>query len=138
FLSGQGRSGNMVRALAIRFMHIGVQVHVAGEPTTPAIGAGDLLVAVSASARTKATLEHIQVARKVGAGVALVTTVADAPDSIDRVLRLPVRSAVPSAQHAGSLFEQTILLLGDSLAWHVQRQLGVDDAALDARHANLQ
>jgi len=41
-------------------------------------------------------------------------------------------------QHAGSLFEQAILLLGDALAWHVQQRLGVADAQLDARHANLQ
>lgn len=138
FFSGQGRSGNMVRALAIRLMHIGVQVHVAGEPTAPAIGAGDLLVAVSASARTKATLEHIAVARKAGATVALVTTVRQPPEGADTVLCLPVRHGVGTVQHAGSLFEQAILLLGDALAWHVQQRLGVADAQLDARHANLQ
>jgi 6-phospho-3-hexuloisomerase len=53
-------------------------------------------------------------------------------------LTIPARSAVSTDQHAGSLFEQTILLLGDAIAWQIQRKLGVDDRLLNERHANLQ
>lgn len=138
FLSGQGRSGNMVRALAIRFTHIGLAVNVAGEPTAGAIGPGDLLIAVSASATTKATLEHMRVAKQKGAAVALVTTVQREVEHADLRLTLPIRSTVPTVQHAGSLFEQAFLLVGDALAWDVQQRLGVTDRTLDERHANLQ
>jgi 6-phospho-3-hexuloisomerase len=138
FFSGQGRSGLMARALAIRFMHIGLAVYVAGEPGTPAICAGDLLIAVSASARTGTTLEHIRVARKCGAKVALISTKKPDFEGIDILLEIPVRSRVATAQHAGSLFEQTVLILGDAIAWHIQKKLGVDDCLLNERHANLQ
>jgi 6-phospho-3-hexuloisomerase len=138
FFSGQGRSGLMIRALAIRLMHVGLTVHVAGEPSTPAIGAGDLLIAVSASAGTKVTLEHMRVARDSGAGVALVSTKKPDSGNADLLLTLPVRSAVPTVQHAGSLFEQAVLLLSDAIAWHLQKKLGVDDRLLNERHANLQ
>lgn len=35
FFSGMGRSGNMVKALAIRFMHLGYAAYVAGDAATP-------------------------------------------------------------------------------------------------------
>ncbi len=138
FFTGQGRSGNMNRALAIRLMHIGIAVHVAGEPSTPSIGAGDLLIAVSASGTTKATLEHVAIARRQQAAVLLVTTRRPAGDDAPATLTIPVRHGVVTDQHAGSLFEQAVLLLGDSLAWQVQQRRGVADSVLNARHANLQ
>jgi 6-phospho-3-hexuloisomerase len=144
FFSGQGRSGHMTRALAVRLMHIGLTVYVAGEPSAPAIGAKDLLIAVSASAGTKATLEHIRVARGCGAKVALISAkkrdsgIAGTVDIADLYLTIPARSVVSTVQHAGSLFEQTVLLLGDAIAWHIQQKLGVDDRLLNERHANLQ
>lgn len=138
FFSGQGRSGLMSRAIAIRLMHIGLNVHVAGESSTPAISHGDVLVAVSASARTQATLMHMKTARSAGAKVALVSAVVSQSDLADFVLPIPARTAVPSKQHAGSLFEQSWLILGDLIAWRVQQRLGVPEEVLNARHANLQ
>lgn len=137
FFSGQGRSGLMIRAIAIRLMHIGLNVHVAGEPSAPSIGKDDLLVAVSGSARTPITLNHIAAARKAGAKVALVTTVEAGPDC-DLSVRIPVRTQISTVQHAGSLFEQSLLLIGDAIAWYVQKELGVADGVLNQRHANLQ
>ena len=138
FFSGQGRSGLMNRAIAIRLMHIGLTVHVAGEPSTPAIGPGDLLIAVSSSAKTEATLAHIAVARKAGAQVVLVSAVASAARLADVALLIPAKTAVASDQHAGSLFEQSLLLVGDALAWSLQQRRGVPDQVLNERHANLQ
>ncbi|KIL39877.1 6-phospho 3-hexuloisomerase [Gordoniibacillus kamchatkensis] len=138
FFSGQGRSGLMVRAIAIRLMHIGLTVYVAGETSAPSIGQGDLLVAVSASAKTQATLTHMDVARRTGAKVALVSAVAVNPGLSDILVTIPARTAVATLQHAGSLFEQSLLLIGDAIAWQVQRSLRVEDRELDERHANLQ
>lgn len=138
FFSGQGRSGLMVKALAIRLMHIGLKVYVAGESSTPAIAEGEWLVAVSSSAKTPATLAHIAAARQAGASIALISA-AEAPTiQADLTLVLPARSQVPTSQHAGSLFEQSLLLAGDAMAWRVQHLRGQADAQLDRRHANLQ
>lgn len=40
FVIGNGRSGLATQMSAMRLMHLGLRVHVAGEVTAPAIGAG--------------------------------------------------------------------------------------------------
>ena len=52
FLAGAGRSGLVLRMAAMRLMHLGLDVHVAGDTTTPAIREGDLLIAASGSGTT--------------------------------------------------------------------------------------
>ncbi|MFE5707482.1 hypothetical protein [Rhodococcus koreensis] len=42
FVIGNGRSGLAIQMAAMPLMHLGLRVHVAGEVTTPAIGAGDV------------------------------------------------------------------------------------------------
>ena len=46
FIAGMGRSGLMARPFAMRLMQMGFPVHLAGDATTPAIGYGDLLIAI--------------------------------------------------------------------------------------------
>ena len=52
FVAGAGRSGLAAKAFAMRLMHLGLPVFVAGETTTPGIRAGDLLVIGSGSGAT--------------------------------------------------------------------------------------
>ena len=52
FVLGAGRSGLALRMTAMRLMHLGLDVHVVGEVTTPAIERGDLLVTASGSGTT--------------------------------------------------------------------------------------
>src|SRR5271166_506950 len=47
FVMGAGRTGLALKMAAMRLMHLGLVVHVAGEVTTPAIGPGDLLLVAS-------------------------------------------------------------------------------------------
>ena len=136
--TAQGRSGNMARALAIRLMHMGIRACVAGEPSTPAIGEGDLLIAISGSAKTAITLNHLQTARKVHAATALISTKTENPMLSDCYICIPAKTEVTSIQHAGSLFEQAVLLVGDAISRAVQDALGVSSQSMDARHANLQ
>ncbi|CAJ0995663.1 3-hexulose-6-phosphate isomerase [Sodalis praecaptivus] len=138
FLSGQGRSRLMVKAIAIRLMHIGLAVYVAGESNTPAIAAGDLLIAVSSSAKTPVTLSHIAAARQAGAAVALISSSPTPALQVDHYVSLPARKEVATDQHAGSLFEQSLLITGDAIAWKIQHRRAQTDAELDKRHANLQ
>lgn len=139
FFSAQGRSGDMVKALAIRFMHLGINAYVAGESSTSAIKSGDLLIAVSSSAKTKVTLNHLETAEKVGAETALITSVDVENNKISSmVICIPIRSKIDTDQHAGSLFEQSVLILGDAIAWYIQKYKHIDTEIMNARHANLQ
>ena len=49
FVAGAGRSGFVARAFSNRLMHLGLTVYFVGEPTTPSIQEGDLLVIASGS-----------------------------------------------------------------------------------------
>ena len=49
FVYGAGRSGLMLKALAMRLMQLGKTVYVVGETITPSIQKGDLLIVASAS-----------------------------------------------------------------------------------------
>ncbi|GHL77917.1 hypothetical protein ECZU34_56650 [Escherichia coli] len=52
FVFGAGRSLLMLKAFAMRLMHIGLKVHVVGDVVTPALKNGDLLLLASASGET--------------------------------------------------------------------------------------
>lgn len=142
FVSGQGRSGLIAGALAMRLMHLGRDAHFVGEVTAPAVGRGDLFVALSASGTTRTTLHQAETAHGAGARVVAVTTNARSPLVALSAVRvwLPIGrpDGVPSRQHAGSLFEQAALVLADSLSGLLQEELGLSDAELDDRHDNLQ
>lgn len=136
YFDARGRSGLVARALAMRWMHLGLRVHVAGETVTPAINAGDLLVCLSGSGRTAGPLANAALARGRGARVAVLTGAPDSPlaAAADLVVVVPRGG---SGQHAGSLFEQTCLVLGDAMCGTFQQTEDLPDAALDQRHANL-
>jgi 6-phospho-3-hexuloisomerase len=136
--TGIGRSGLSTRAIAMRLMHLGKEAFVVGEVATPGIREGDLLVAVSSSGRGS-ILRQAQAARDKGARVVAVTTKPNELTELAEVsLLLPARARVDTRQHAGSLFEQSWLVVGDAVCAAVQADLGVPTEALDRRHANLQ
>ena len=136
--TAQGRSGNSARSLVCRMMHVGIDVHMAGQPDTPAIGEGDLLIAVSSSAGTKITLNHLETARKAGAKTLLITAKDNVRELADEILCIPAKTKVPSDQHAGSLFEQSVLVIGDAVCWYLMQKTGVSTELMNRRHANLQ
>ncbi len=137
YFQGSGRTLLMIKAVAMRLMHMGVPVHIVGDVLTPAISSGDLLIAVSArgGAGTRAA---IQKATAAGARVAAITTRRENLDgAADLVVAVPARVDVNSVQHAGSLFEQSVLVLGDAMCRIIQGRRGVPTEVLTARHANL-
>ena len=145
FFVGAGRSRLVLEMAAMRMMHLGLTVYVAGEVVTPAIESGDLLVVASGSGTTAGPVRAAQVAKGVGAAVLAITT---APTSelgtlASAVLTIPAavkhgdRGAL-SIQYAGALFEQTVLMLMDTI-FHQMWQLRSQSAEeLWKRHANLE
>lgn len=145
FVHGTGRSGLALRATAMRLMHLGLTVHVVGETTTPAIGEGDVLLTASGSGTTGGVVRAAETARSSGARVLALTTDGSSPlaDLAETTVVVPAagkedRSGTASAQYAGSLFEQAVLLVGDALFDALWRRSGVDADDLWPRHANLE
>jgi 6-phospho-3-hexuloisomerase len=145
FVTGAGRSGLALRMAAMRLMHLGLTVYVAGETTTPAIVAGDLLLVASGSGTTAGAVHAAQVARKAGAQVLLLTTAPGSPlgQLADALIEIPAATkqdhgGTISRQYAGALFEQSVLLVTDAMfqaMWHAR---GESAEQLWPRHANLE
>ncbi|KQS10039.1 6-phospho-3-hexuloisomerase [Curtobacterium sp. MCLR17_007] len=145
FVHGAGRSGLALRMTAMRLMHLGLQVHVVGEVTTPAIRSGDVLLVASGSGTTTGIVQAARTASDEGASVLAISTTDDSPLSelATVTLVLPAatktdRSGTASAQYAGSLFEQGVVLLGDALFHSLWQRSGRSADELWPRHANLE
>jgi len=145
FVHGAGRSGLALRMTAMRLMHLGLDAHVVGEVTTPAIRQGDLLLVASGSGTTTGIVQAARTANEVGASVVALSTTDDSPLSelADVTIVLPAatktdRSGTASAQYAGGLFEQAVALVGDAVFHALWARGGQSADDLWPRHANLE
>ena len=145
FVHGTGRSGLALQMTAMRLMHLGLTVHVVGEVTSPAIGEGDVLLTASGSGTTGGIVRAAETARDAGARVVALTTDAGSPlaDLAEVVVVVPAagkqdRSGQASAQYAGGLFEQAVVLLGDAVFDALWHRSGATADELWPRHANLE
>ena len=147
FLDGRGRSGLMMRAFAIRLTHLDVHCHVVGESTTPSLQQGDLLLVGSGSGETVTAVLTARAALAQGGKIGVLTarpesTIAQLTD-LCVIIPAPVRDSsrvtpVPTTQPMGSLFEQSLLLLLDTIVLLLKDRLRQDDATMMARHSNLE
>lgn len=146
FTAGAGRSGLMLRAFAMRLMHMGLQVSVVGEVVTPGIGKEDLLIIGSGSGETKSLVSMAAKATSTGASIALITTnpesaIGRSADWIVRVAAVAKEEADRTSstiQPMGSLYEQTVLLLLDAVVLRLMDRLEIEPSFMLGLHANLE
>lgn len=148
FISGAGRSGLCMRAFGMRLMHLGKTVFVVGEVTTPSITALDLLILGSGSGRTASLLNMAQIAQRQSAQILLFTTDSASPlgklSDLQIIIPAPSYRAekefhdMNSIQPLGTLFEQSMLIVADSLIRGLMLRMGVSTAQMLERHANLE
>ncbi|MCR9227876.1 MAG: 6-phospho-3-hexuloisomerase [Flavobacteriaceae bacterium] len=145
FMIGAGRSGFMIKAAAMRLMHLGYSVFVVGETIAPAILEGDLLIGASGSGTTGSIVKAAETAHKNNAEVACFTT--DPNSRLSQISNYTV--TIPAAgkqelnetvsqQYAGSLFEQSFLLLFYAIVQHLWQTSGASRDELWKRHANME
>lgn len=138
FIAGMGRSCLMARPFAMRLMQMGFPVYIVGDATTPAIGRGDLLMAISGSGETKIT-HHIAAAAKIaGAKVFLLTsqTKSSMGDISDQTLVLP--NAPQPVLPLKSAFEGAIHIFLDAVVILLMEKTGVTQQEMMERHSNLE
>ncbi|RJT77723.1 6-phospho-3-hexuloisomerase [Arthrobacter cheniae] len=145
FVAGAGRSGLALRMTAMRLMHLGLSVHVAGDTTTPAIGSEDLLLVASGSGTTSGVVKSAETAAKAGARIAAFTTNAESPLAklADVVVIIPAAQKTDhgtsvSRQYAGSLFEQVLFLATEAIFQSLWDNTDEPAEKLWLRHANLE
>lgn len=145
-LYGCGREGLMMRALCMRLYHLGLDVHMAFDMTTPPVGPGDLVL-VSAGPGYLSTVEALlDVAGKAGAHTACFTAEPGSrvTSSSDFTLVIPAqtmardRSSPTSFLPMGSLYEGAQFLLYEILVMTLRERLGESAENMRARHTNLE
>lgn len=145
FVAGAGRSGLVLRMAAMRLMHLGMDVHVAGDTTTPAIASGDLLLVASGSGTTSGVVKSAQTAAKAGARIAAFTTNAQSPlaELADALVIIPAAQKTDhgssvTRQYSGSLFEQVLFLASEAIFQSLWENTDAPAEELWLRHANLE
>jgi 6-phospho-3-hexuloisomerase len=143
---GVGREGLMMRALSMRLMHLGFDVHVVGEVTAPPLNAGDLLI-VSAGPGDLPTVSTLMtVARNAGARIMLITAQpgGKAAQIADDVIVLPAQTMADDGEGStsllpmGSVFEIAMLLFFDLIALMLRDQTDQTADQMRRRHTNLE
>ncbi len=146
-LAGVGREGLMMRALAMRLFHMGLDAHVAGDMTTPPVGPGDLLL-VSAGPGSFSTMAAlVGVARSAGAATACITAQPEGavPQTCDHVLSIPAQTMADdqvdrpaSVLPMGSLYEGAQYIVFEIMVLMLRDRIGVTPETMRANHTNLE
>ncbi|MEI7027715.1 6-phospho-3-hexuloisomerase [Paenibacillus sp. y28] len=146
FVAGAGRSGLMMKAFAMRLMHLGLHAYVVGETVTPGLRANDVFLIGSGSGETRSLIAMAEKAKRLGAVIALVTiseasTLGQLADIVIHVPASPKEKAdngSTTIQPMGSLFEQSMLLLLDAVILRLMHTQELDSSAMFDKHANLE
>ena len=147
FFVGVGRVMLALQCVCKRLAHLGVKAHYVGEITEPAITKNDLLIVGSGSGGSLFPLGIAKKARKTVD--CKIVHIGSNPNSemkeiADFMVRIPVRTKnylpdeIDSCQPMTSLFEQSVLLVGDILAKLIIEQRKLDMRSLWQYHANLE
>lgn len=148
FVQGEGRSGLIGKAFAMRLMHAGFPVYVIGETITPDIKANNLFIAISGSGSTSSTLQLAAKAKEIGACLFAITTERESKLACmsDSIIKVPAATKYrrpnepKTVQPLGNQFDQAVHLLLDAVViFAVQttkQHVGYREMA--HRHTNLE
>jgi 6-phospho-3-hexuloisomerase len=144
---GCGRERLQLEGFAMRMYHLGMAVGVVGDMTMPPLGPGDVFLACSGPGETTTVLTLMDVARKAGATVHLITAEVDgsAARRADAVLLLPAQTmardqgpARTSVLPMGSVFEGALFVLFEVMVQRLKALRGETTETMRARHTNME
>lgn len=146
FFVGVGRVLLSLEGIAKRLAHLGVQTVVVGQITEPAITENDLLIVGSGSGESTFPLAMAKKAKSFNAKIAHIGSNPNSSmkEYSDVFVRIPVQTKlnlpgeISSVQPMTSLFEQCLLLLGDTVALMMIEDKNIDMHGLWRFHANLE
>jgi len=143
---GLGREGLMLRAAVMRWMHLGIDAHMAGDVTAPPVGPDDLAIVSDGSGGHLMHATMVRLANDTGATTLVITANPGAPTAqlANHRLVIPARTMaggsgeIDSILSMGSLYELALLVFTDVAALAIQARTGVSDDEMAARHTNLE
>jgi 6-phospho-3-hexuloisomerase len=143
---GLGREGLQMRGFAMRLFHMGRDVAVWGDMTTPAVGPGDLLIVSAGPGDLKTAQTLVDIAREAGAKTALVTAQPGGglAKRVDVVTVIPAQTMANdrggrlSVLPMGSLFETAQMIAFELAILKLRRRFHETAETMRARHTNLE
>jgi 6-phospho-3-hexuloisomerase len=146
FVTGEGRSGYVARAFAMRLMHLGITTYFLGDTCTPAIKTGDLLIALSGSGTTAATVRAVDAASAHGCRTVAITsdprsqlaTNADLAVHIPGATKHRKTGEAPTVQPLSSLFDQCAHIALDAVTLRIAHRRAINNDTATANHANTE
>lgn len=156
FVTGAGRSGLAAKAFAMRLMHLGLSSYVVGETISPAINAGDCILAISGSGETNTIVTAAKISKKRGSKVLALTSypqssLGQLADGIIHVkgrtkvevddenyLKRQIKGNYTSLTPLGTAFELTSLVFLDGLVSELMETMGKTEEDLKNRHTVLE
>jgi len=153
-IMGAGRSGLVGRAFAMRLLHLGFNAFVLGDTIVPSIDKDDLVIAISGSGSTKLVVTAAEAAKQVGARIISITSYPSSPVAklSAHIILLKGRVEVSTKDYfarqilglheplapLGTVFEDSAMLLLDSVIASLMAQLNVEESEMRRRHANIE
>jgi 6-phospho-3-hexuloisomerase len=144
-LFGCGREGLMMRALAMRLHHLGLEVCMQGDMTAFPLGPGDLFLCAAGPGALPTASALCGVAREAGARVFVVTAEPEGATAAlaDGLLIIPAQTMAQDVGGAsvlpmGSLFEGAMFLVFEALVLRLRDESGETVATMRARHTNME
>jgi 6-phospho-3-hexuloisomerase len=144
---GGGREKLQIMGFAMRLYHMGREVAVEGDMTTPPVGKGDLFVVTVGPGEISTALALLGVAKVAGASILVITAQPKgrAAAFADFVLHLPAQTMADdqgekrsSVLPMGSLYEGALFVLFEIMILKLIKMLEVTPDAMRANHTNLE
>ena len=146
FCVGVGRVKLSLEAFAKRMCHFGIDIHIVGDITEPAMSEEDVLIVGSGSGSSIIPVGIAQKAKSLGGTIIHIGSNPNSPLAPipDLMVRIPVQTKlyladeIRSQQPMSSLFEQTLFLWGDTVACLIAQRRHMVGKELWQYHANLE
>jgi len=144
FVFGSGRSGLAAEAFAMRLVQLGKEAYVIGEPTTPEISKGDLLIVISGSGKTKVTNDIIKNLKKTKKPKIVLITAnkkSEIAKKANFIIEIKAKTkasqVLKSIEPLGSLFEQATFVYLDSIVILLMKKLGKSEKSMRKKHSKI-
>ncbi len=145
-LYGVGREGLMIKAFAMRLFHLGLDVHMVGDMTTPPVGKGDLFLVSSGPGQLSTVAALLEVAKNAKAKTLVITAQPKSRDAkkADVIIHLPAQTMASDTTGKTSLlpmrtlFEFAQLFFFEFVVLELRERLKQKPSAMRKRHTNLE
>eukprot|EP01037_Dinobryon_pediforme_P011894 gene11894-11986_t len=144
---GGGRERLQIMGFAMRLYHMGLNVAVEGDMTTPPVGKGDLFIVTVGPGEISTALALLEVAKRAGATILVLTAQPKgrAAAFADFVLTIPAQTMADdqgekksSVLPMGSLYEGALFVLFEVMVLKLVSLLNITPETMRGNHTNLE